>query len=141
MRKGYYSVYSKGINYENLIDLRSRPIEERREIARLGGLARQEQRRKQFAMRRALNGMLEADGLISEYVKKPKSRNFTFNSRKMLNSSANFLSNLFSDLEQVAEALDEEERRENEARELRRKELRKVYNRRYYLKRKERLKS
>lgn len=141
MRKGYYSVYSKGINYENLIDLRSRPIEERREIARLGGLARQEQRRKQFAMRRALNGMLEADGLISEYVKKPKSRNFTFNSRKMLSSGANFLSNLFSDLEQVAEALDEEERQEAEARELRRKELRKVYNRRYYLKRKERLKS
>ena len=141
MRKGYYSVYSKGINYENLIDLRSRPIEERREIARLGGLARQEQRRKQFAMRNTLRGMLEADGLISEYVKKPKSRNFTFNSKKMLNSGANWLTNLYSDLYEVAKALDEEERQEAEARELRKKELRKVYNRRYYLKRKERLKS
>lgn len=141
MKQNYYSVFSKGKVYENLIDLRSRPIEERREIARLGGLARQEQRRKELAFKKALNGMLEADGLIGQYVKKPKSRDFTFNSKKMLSSGATWLTNLFSDLEQVAEALDEEERRENEARELRRKQLRKVYNRRYYLKRKERLKS
>lgn len=141
MKQNYYSVFSKGKVYENLIDLRSRPIEERREIARLGGLARQEQRRKEFTFRKALNGMLEADDLIGQYVKKPKSRNFTFNSKKMLSSGANWLTNLFSDLEQVAEALDEEERRENEAREIRKKELRKEINRRYYLKRKERLKS
>lgn len=141
MKQNYYSVFSKGKVYENLIDLRSRPIEERREIARLGGLARQEQRRKQLAFRKALNGMLEADDLIGQYVKKPKSRNFTFNSKKMLSSGANWLTNLFSDLEQVAEALDEEERKENEAREIRKKELRKEINRRYYLKRKERLKS
>lgn len=139
MKKGYYSIFSNGKDYKNLIDLRSRPIEERREIARKGGLARQEQRRKQFSMQRALRGMLEADGLIAQDVKKPKSRNFTFNSRKMLNSGATWLTNLFSDLEQVAEALDEEERRENEARELRRKQLRKEVNRRYYLKRKESL--
>ena len=125
------------MNLENLISLADRPIEERREIARLGGLARQEQRRKQFALRKALNGMLQADDLISKYCKKPKSKKaYRVSSKNPYKYSANIFSNMRDDLLEVYEKLEEEERHEEELRAIRKKQIRKAINRRYYLKHK-----
>lgn len=62
MKQNYYSVYSKGRNYENLIDLRSRPIEERREIARKGGLAKQEK-----FVQNLVKGMSQREAYKSSY--------------------------------------------------------------------------
>lgn len=129
------------MNLENLISLGDRPLEERREIARLGGLARQEQRRKQFALRRALNGMLEAENLISKYCKKPKSsKGFNIRGRNpyrnLHNIGTNFTLAMRDDLLEVYEKLEEEERQEEELRAIRKKQIRKEINRRYYLKRK-----
>lgn len=141
MKNNYYSVYSKGRNYKNLIDLRSRPIEERREIARKGGLARQEQRRKQLALRKALNRMLQTEDLISKYCKKPKSsKGFYIRGRnpyRNLNRvGTSFTLAMRDDLLEVYEKLEEEERQEEEIRAIRKKAIRKEINRRYYLKHK-----
>lgn len=141
MKNNYYSVYSKGIHYKNLIDLRSRPIEERREIARKGGLARQDQRRKQLALRKALNGMLQAEALISKYCKKPKSSKGFYirgiNPYRNLNRvGTSFTLAMRDDLLEVYEKLEEEERQEEEIRAIRKKAIRKEINRRYYLKHK-----
>ena len=129
------------MNLENLISLADRPLEERREIARKGGLARQEQRRKQLALRKALNGMLQAEDLISKYCKKPKSRKgFNLRGRnpyKNLHSvGTNFTLAMREDLLEVYRKLEEEEQKEEELRAIRKKQIRKEINRRYYLKKK-----
>lgn len=123
------------MNAENLISLGDRPLEERREIARLGGLARQEQRRKQFALRRALNGMLEAENLISKYCKKPKSKKSSnFKLKNISTFGINYFSNLRADLLEAYENFNEELKEEEKLELLRKKQIRKEINRRYYLK-------
>jgi hypothetical protein len=140
MQKEDNIIYNEEKTYKNLIDLRSRPVEERKKIARLGGLTRLEQIKKEHAYKKLLKLLLETDTLIEKYVKEPKSRDFNFNRKQMLSSGTNWLNYLLYDIEQLAKALDEEELREKEANELRKKQIRKAINRRYYLKRKERLK-
>lgn len=124
MKTGYYSVFSNGKTYDNLIDLRSRPIEERRAIARLGGLARQEQRRQQLTLRKLLNFAInDAEDLIEKYIEKPK------------HNKVHYTKSFMVLMQEYEEAL-ELERIEKESR---KKQIRKEINRRYYLKRKERL--
>lgn len=140
MKKNYYSVFSHGKSYDNLIDLRSRPLEERREIARKGGLARQEQRRKQLAFKKTLEAFFEVDDFIGTYNKKNKSRNFTFNNGNLSKSGANFLNCILRDSAKALENYDKELQKEEAKRQKRKKAIRKKINRRYYLKRKKRLK-
>lgn len=128
MKQNYYSVYSKGRNYENLIDLRSRPIEERREIARKGGLARQEQRRQAFRLQKHLKAMLELDEVLSQYTRKNRRNKLNFNS--LSSFSASYTIALQEDIEDAKKNfLKEEEKRQEH-----KKKLRKRINHRYYMK-------
>lgn len=139
MKNNYYSVFSNGKSYDNLIDLRSRPLEERREIARLGGLARQKQRREQLAFKKTLEAFFEVDDFIGNYNKKSKHRNFAF-SRNFSKSGANYFNCLIEDTKKALENYDKELQKEEAKRQKRKKAIRKKINRRYYLKRKKRLK-
>lgn len=132
MKKNYYSVYSKGRNYKNLIDLRSRPIEERREIARKGGLARQEQRRKTFRLRKNLQNFLLFEDFISQYTKKNRRNKLNF---KNLNSfSASYGIALQEDIADAKENLLKEIEKEELKRIAHKKKIRKRINHRYYMK-------
>lgn len=132
MKNNYYSVYSKGRNYKNLIDLRSRPIEERREIARKGGLARQEQRRETFRLRKALNNYMLFEDFISQYTKKNRRNRLNFRS---LNSfSASYGIALQEDIAEARTNLLKEMEKEELKRIERKKKQRKKINHRYYMK-------
>ena len=116
------------MNKENLISLANRPLEDRKRIARLGGLARQEQRRKQFKVRSLLYSLMDAEPLIKTYCKNPRSSNYKIKNKKQLyNSSLDYSIKLKQDVLEVIKELDAEE-------ELRKKQLRKERNRRYYIK-------
>ena len=133
MKQNYYSVYSKGRNYENLIDLRSRPIEERREIARKGGLARQEQRRHNFALRRSLNNYMLLEDFISQYTKKKRRhKNVSY---KSLNSfSASYSLAMQEDIADAKKNLLKEMEQDELKRIAHKKKIRKRINHRYYMK-------
>lgn len=132
MKQNYYSVFSNGNNYTNLVDLRSRPIEERREIARKGGLARQEQRRKAFRLQKSLNNYFMLEEVLSRYTKKNRRNKLSFRS---LNSfSASFGIALQKDIEDARTNLLKEIEQEELKRQEHKKKQRKKINHRYYMK-------
>ena len=132
MKQNYYSVYSKGRNYKNLIDLRSRPIEERREIARKGGLARQEQRRETFRLRKAFNDYMLLEDFLSRYTKRSK-RN-RLNCRSLNSFSASYGIALQEDIADARTNLLKEMEKEELKRIAHKKKIRKRINHRYYMK-------
>jgi len=132
MEQNYYSVYSKGKNYKNLIDLRSRPIEERREIARKGGLARQEQRRRDFALKKSLNNYFMLEELISRYTKKNRRNKLNFRSLNSFSASYNLA--MQEDLADARNNLLKEMEKDELKRIARKKRQRKKINHRYYMK-------
>ena len=116
------------MNNKNLISLADRTEEERKEIARLGGLARQKQRRERLATKKRVEAYFNSYSIINEYIEKPKHIKSIYNSNLLKNPS-NYINNYIYDLIKTLELIEKEE-------EIRKKELRKAINRRYYLKRK-----
>ena len=127
------------MNRKNLINLRDRTEEDRKRIARLGGLARQEQRRQRFQTKKSFKAFFELDDFIETYNKKSKGRNFNFNLKKVNETTNEYLDKLSEDtlkaLENYSKELEEEKLKKEE----KRKKQRKAINRRYYLKRKKAL--
>ena len=121
----------------NLISLGDRSLEERKKIARLGGLARQEQRRKQIAMKKTLEGMLNADAYINKYVKNPKYlKTVMYNSKNTYKYSFNLFSVMYEDIQEANRRKEVIEEKELIKRKKKLKKQRKKINRRYYLKKK-----
>lgn len=123
------------MNIKNLISLADRPQEDRIAIARLGGLARQEQRRHIFKMQRELNALLELNDFIDNYCKHPKSNRIK-PTRNLYSSkySNNLYSAMRSDLGTAYTNYNKEIEIENLKKEKQRKRRRKATNRKYYLK-------
>ena len=128
------------MNQENLINLATRTQQERQEIARKGGLARQEQRRKQIALRKALNTMLDVDNILRKYGIKRKKTTRKLTNRSIYKNKANYFSEIQEDVLEAYKKLEEQELEEERLALIRKKQIRKEINRRYYLKRKEALK-
>ena len=132
------------MNLSNLIDLRDRTTEDRRRIARLGGLARQEQRRRFFKFKKALDDLIEIDNFIGQYVKKPKSNRvkirYTGNGYKDLTTSnINYFSATREDFNKAYSIYLKELEAEALKKEKKRKQQRKKINKRYYEKHKKAL--
>lgn len=122
------------MNNRNLISLASRSIEDRQRIARLGGLARQKQRRHQTELKKALENLLRIDAFIEENsTNKRNNIALNYNGRNLNRCYSKYKANFYSAYnEDLTEAIENYIAKEEQ----RKKQKRKEINRRYYLKHK-----
>ena len=132
------------MNLSNLIDLRDRTKEDRRRIARLGGLARQEQRRRVYRQKKALDDLIEIEDFISQYVKRRKANRINLRHtgngyRNLIAYNSCYYSATIEDFNKAYNIYLKEIEEENLRKEKKRKRQRKKINKRYYEKHKKAL--